>query len=135
LTAGGVEGLLRAQDKVRPACFGENVELDFGTGGTGISVKGLSCGERHSSRPGLSVEDGAVEAALKRDELSVVDAVFVLEAPLPLHKVSLQETQVQHRRENEGLLGIVRWFGYSPIIPQVLKHVVVLQMCGSWFSS
>jgi len=30
------------------------------------------------------VEDGAVDAALSRDELSVVDTVFVLEAPLPL---------------------------------------------------
>jgi hypothetical protein len=30
------------------------------------------------------VEDGVVDAALSRDELSVVDAVFVLEAPLPL---------------------------------------------------
>jgi hypothetical protein len=29
------------------------------------------------------VDDGAVEAALNRDELSVVEAVFVFEAPLP----------------------------------------------------
>ena len=36
----------------------------------------------------MSVDEGAVDAALNLDELSVVDAVFVLEAPLPLHKVS-----------------------------------------------
>lgn len=30
------------------------------------------------------MEDGVLDAALSRDELSVVDAVFVLEAPLPL---------------------------------------------------
>lgn len=30
------------------------------------------------------MEDGVVDAALSRDELSVVDAVFVLDAPLPL---------------------------------------------------
>jgi len=36
----------------------------------------------------MSVDEGAVDAALSLDELSVVDAVLVLEAPLPLHKVS-----------------------------------------------
>lgn len=51
-----------------------------------MSLKGLSWGDRQSSRPGISVDDGAVDAALKRDELSVVDAVLVFEAPLPLHK-------------------------------------------------
>ena len=30
------------------------------------------------------MEDGVVDAALSREELSVVDAVFVLDAPLPL---------------------------------------------------
>lgn len=31
------------------------------------------------------MEDGAVDAALSREELSVVDTVFVLDAPLPLN--------------------------------------------------
>ena len=111
------------------------MELDFGTGGTGISVKGLSCGERHSSRPGISVEDGAVDAALKRDELSVVDAVFVLEAPLPLHKVSLHEFHARYRRGDQFISEHQSCFGNSPIIPQILKHVVVVQVRGSWSSS
>jgi hypothetical protein len=36
------------------------------------------------------VDEGAVDAALSREELSVVDAVFVLEAPLPLYRVSVK---------------------------------------------
>jgi hypothetical protein len=36
------------------------------------------------SWPAKSVEEGAVDTALRRDELSVVDAVFELDAPLPL---------------------------------------------------
>jgi hypothetical protein len=52
-------------------------------------LKGFSCGVFQSSPFDASVDDGAVDAALRRDELSVVDAVFVLEAPLPLYTVSL----------------------------------------------
>lgn len=48
----------------------------------------LSFGFFHSSFF-VSVEDGAVEAALRREELSVVDAVFEFEAPLPLYTVSI----------------------------------------------
>src|SRR4051812_31399799 len=83
---GGAEFLLlfRPQDNVRPAAFKENVDCDLGMGGTGMSLKDFSLGDLHSSPLDASVEDGAVEAALRRDELSVVDAVFVLEAPLPL---------------------------------------------------
>jgi hypothetical protein len=42
-----------------------------------------------SWKPGDPVDDGAVDAALNREELSVVDMVLVLEAPLPLQMVSL----------------------------------------------
>ena len=39
------------------------------------------------------MDEGAVDAALSREELSVVDAVFVLEAPLPLYRVSINPPQ------------------------------------------
>jgi len=81
--------LLRPQESVRPAAFKENADWDFGIGGTGMSPKGFSFGLFHSSPLDASVDEGAVDAALKREELSVVDAVFVLEAPLPLHTVSI----------------------------------------------
>lgn len=42
-----------------------------------------------SWKPGDPVDEGAVDAALNREELSVVDIVLVLEAPLPLQMVSL----------------------------------------------
>lgn len=77
--------LCRPQDRVRPAFFKENADADFGTGGNGISLKGLSCGDFHSSRRGRSVDEGVVDAALNRDELSVVEMVLVFEAPLSLH--------------------------------------------------
>jgi hypothetical protein len=48
-----------------------------------MSPKGFSLELFHSSPLDASVDEGAVDAALKREELSVVDAVFVLEAPLP----------------------------------------------------
>jgi len=38
---GGV-GLFRPQDRVRPAFLREKADADFGIGGTGISLKGLS---------------------------------------------------------------------------------------------
>lgn len=42
-----------------------------------------------------------MDAALKRDELSVVDTVFVLEAPLPLHIVSMNDRySIIRRRGN-----------------------------------
>jgi len=80
--------LFRPHDRVRPADFRENADCVFGIGGTGMSFKGLSCGLFHSS-PREFVEEGAVEAALSLDELSVVEAVFELEAPLPLHTFSI----------------------------------------------
>ena len=52
-----------------------------------MSPEDLSCGFLHSSFRD-AVEDAAVEAALRRDELSVVDAVLLLEPPLPLRTVS-----------------------------------------------
>jgi len=50
-------------------------------------LNGLSCGDLHSSfLAGKSVEDAVVEAALNREDLSVVvkDAVFEDDPPLAL---------------------------------------------------
>ena len=80
--------LLRPQDRDLPAAFKEKADWDFGMGGAGIPVKGFSLGLFSSSPLDASVDDGAVDAALRREELSVVEAVFVLEAPLPLRIVS-----------------------------------------------
>jgi hypothetical protein len=86
---GGVEGFVRPHERLLPALFREKVDDDFGTGGIGMLVNGLSCGDRKSSPlDGRSVEDGAVDAALSREELSVVDAVFEFDPPLALEKVS-----------------------------------------------
>jgi hypothetical protein len=76
-------GLIRPQESDRPADLKEKVPPDLDAGVLGLSVEGLSCAFLQSS-PLASVDDGAVDAALKRDELSVVEAVLVLEAPLPL---------------------------------------------------
>jgi hypothetical protein len=75
--------LCRLQDIARPAFLSEKAEEDLGIGGSGTSPYPLPCESRNSS-----VDDGAVDAALNLEELSAVDAVLVLEAPLPLHKVS-----------------------------------------------
>lgn len=53
----------------------------------------MSRGDFQSSRPGPSVEDGAVDAALNREELSVVKDVL-FDAPLPLYRVSIQRSKV-----------------------------------------
>ena len=82
--------LFRPHESDRPADLREKPDEDFGMGGTGISLCGLLWADRHSSRPEISVDEGVVDAALNREELSVVDAVLVLEAPLPLHKVSIR---------------------------------------------
>ena len=68
---------------MRPAAFNENPDEVFGTGGNGMLPYCLS-NDHDLSWPAKSVEEGAVDAALRRDELSVVDAVFELDAPLPL---------------------------------------------------
>lgn len=84
---GGVvafEPFCRPQDSERPAVFSEKVEADLGIGGKGMSLNGLSWGDLKSSRRGMSVDDGAVDAALNREDVSV-ESVFVLEAPLPLN--------------------------------------------------
>lgn len=80
--------MCRPQDNVRPAFLREKADVVLGSGGTGMSLNGLSWGDRHSSRPDTSVDDGAVDAALNLDELSVVDIVFVFDAPLPLHEIN-----------------------------------------------
>lgn len=82
----GRDGCLwRPQDNVRPAFLSEKAEVDLGIGG---ASKDFSFCDLQSSRCGTSVDEGAVEVALSRDELSVVDAVFVFDAPLPLYQVS-----------------------------------------------
>lgn len=75
--------LFLPQESVLPAFFRENPDDVFGSGGRGASLC-LSCGVLQSSWPGVSIDEGAVDAALNREELSVVDAVFVFDAPLPL---------------------------------------------------
>lgn len=83
----GGEGLLRPQERLLPASFNENFEVDFGSGGIGMLLNGLSCGDLHSSfLAGKSVEDAVVEAALNREDLSVVvkDAGFEDDPPLAL---------------------------------------------------
>jgi hypothetical protein len=85
--------LFRPHDSDRPAALREKGDADLGTGGTGMSFKGMSR-DLHSSPLGTSVDDGAVEVALNREELSVVDAVLVLEAPLPLGTVSIRLTKL-----------------------------------------
>lgn len=74
--------LFLPQERVLPAFFRENPDDVFGSGGRGASLC-LSCGVLQSSWPGVSIDEGAVDAALNREELSVVDAVFVFDAPLP----------------------------------------------------
>lgn len=71
-------------EKVRPAAFRNPLEDDFGIGGTGMSICGFLCAPRHSSEAPVSAEDGAVEALLWRDELSVKVVLVVFDEPLPL---------------------------------------------------
>jgi len=75
-------------ENVRPAAFRNPAEEDFGIGGTGMSTGSFLCAPRHSSEPPVSADDGAVEALLWRDELSVKVVLVVFEEPLPLLKVS-----------------------------------------------
>lgn len=127
---GGVgDGLFLPHDKVRPAVLRLKAEVDFGTGGKGMSLKGLSCGDLHSSRPCISADEGAVDAALNREELSVVDAVFVLEAPLPLSK-SQQFVHIAQRRTEvicNLVNGCLRNDFCLPIAANVVKHIIVIQ--------
>lgn len=67
------------------------------------------------------MEEGAVEAPLRRIESSVVDTVFVLDAPLPLLNVS---GCVSTNRVFLDPLGH-NWV-YLPITLNVLEHVVLI---------
>lgn len=90
-----------------------------------MSLKGFSFGDFHSSPRDASVDDGAVDAALRREELSVVDAVFVFEAPLPLHTVS-SEICIIADPDTKVSSHIPRWKlrNYLPIsMNDILKHV------------
>ena len=75
--------LFLLQDMALPAFLRENPEDDFGIGGSGTSEYGLPWGSLHSS-----LDEGAVEIARSREELSVVETVFELDAPLPLKTLS-----------------------------------------------
>ena len=72
------------KDHERPEDFKKPDELDLGIGGTGMSGYDLLFEVRHSSCPPKSAEDGAVDALLWRDELSVEAVLVVLDEPLPL---------------------------------------------------
>lgn len=74
--------MFRPQERLRPAFLRENAEIAFGAGGWEMLF--LSRYDLWSSRPGRSVEEAAVDAALRREELSVVDAVLELDPPLAL---------------------------------------------------
>jgi hypothetical protein len=127
--------LLRPQDSVRPAAFSEKPDCDFGIGGTGMSLKAFSFGDFHSSPLGASVDDGAVDAALRREELSVVDAVFVFEAPLPLYTVSSEICIGADPDYNKSFhIPRLRSLNYLPIpMNDALKHIVLsIRRLGSW---
>lgn len=96
-----MEVLVRPQDSDRPAAFSENADCDFGIGGIGISLCGLSFPALNSSLL-VSVEEGAVDAALSREELSAVEAVFELDPPLPLHTVSISVIP-RHPQDNSPI--------------------------------
>jgi hypothetical protein len=83
------------KEKVRPARL-KKPELDFGTGGMGMSAYGrlLALGSPFSccccccccakSVAGVA-EDGAVDTALWREDVSVDAVLVVLDEPLSLH--------------------------------------------------
>ncbi len=71
------------KDHDRPADF-KNPELDFGIGGMGTSAIALLFAALQSSWPPRSADEGAVDALLWRDELSVEAVLIVLDEPLPL---------------------------------------------------
>ena len=83
------------KENVRPAAFRNPLEEDLGIGGMGMSVGGFLCAPRHSSEPPVSAEDGAVEALLWRDELSVKVVLVVFDEPLPLEAISSQQGSPQ----------------------------------------
>lgn len=81
-------------EKVRPAALRNPLLADFGIGGRGISwYDFLGTGLLESSWMAALfswVEDGAVEALLCREELSVnEDFVVLFERPLPLLELSV----------------------------------------------
>jgi hypothetical protein len=76
---GGVEpeDCLRPNEKALLVDISENFDVPLVSAGSGAPFFGYS---------GCAVgSEEAVEAALRREELSVVDTVFELEVPLPLH--------------------------------------------------
>ena len=75
---GGVEpeDCLRPNEKALLVDISENFDVPLGSAGSGAPFFG------YSGCPVGSEE--AVETALRREELSVVDTVFELEVPLPL---------------------------------------------------
>jgi len=87
---------------VRPAALRNPVVADLGIGGTGTSEGGFFCPPRESSAPPISVDDGAVEALLWCDELSVNVVLVVLEDPLPLKSILLAEKE-EHRGKGPAL--------------------------------
>lgn len=58
------------------------------------------------------MDDGAVEVALRREELSVVDAVLEFEVPLPLPAVSLRGNQAYPQRDQS----LMEWKDFLPVI-------------------
>lgn len=91
------------KEKVRPAAFRNPPDEDFGIGGTGMSMWGFFWALRHSSEPPVSADDGAVEALLWRDELSVNVVLVVFEEPLPLQGNQQGSFERRTRAAHTGL--------------------------------
>lgn len=106
-------------EKVRPAVFKNPAGEDFGMGGTGMSTGGFLRAPRHSSEPPVSADDGAVEALLWWDELSVEVVLVVFEDPLPLFIIS------------KSLFGKTSVDPHIPIRFEVSKYVVIDRSIGS----
>lgn len=90
---GGVPFLEVPKEKVRPARFRKPLAL--GGGGSGISENGFRWTLVSSgcwwwlNSAGGAADDGAVETALWREDVSVEAVLVVLEDPLPLGRIGL----------------------------------------------
>lgn len=110
-------------EKVRPAAFRKPFEDDFGIGGTGMSACSFLWAPRHSSDPPVSAEDGAVEALLLRDELSVRVVLVVFEEPLPLEAKS---TRVSREKRQ------ARTYRFDLRPANMLSSAVTSEAVGLW---
>lgn len=76
----------KPKEKFRPVAFNEKGLLDCGGG---VKAGGFSTGAGESCCLLSSMEEGAVDVALKREELSVVEVILEVEPPLPLNLIQM----------------------------------------------